>query len=132
MIGTYCGTDIPAVFVGQNDGNLTFYFHSDESGNDAGWKAWVTCDTNVGIFNKPEPQVNIFPNPAKNFVSVVSDVSMTSVELFNLNGMLLKRECIHGTETKFALGNLTPGLYLIKINGEKTTVVKKLTVTGRD
>ncbi len=131
LIGTYCGTDIPAVFVGQNDGNLTFYFHSDESGNDAGWKAWVTCDTNVGIYYKPKPKVNIFPNPAKNFVSVVSDVSMKSIELFNLNGMLLKRECIHGTETKFALRNLTPGLYLIKINGEKTTVVKKLTVTGR-
>ncbi len=42
-IGHYCGTDIPESFIGENDGSLTFKFHSDGSETHAGWKAIISC-----------------------------------------------------------------------------------------
>jgi PKD repeat protein len=44
LIGTYCGTDSPGTVEATNDdGALTFEFHSDYSVNESGWKALVSC-----------------------------------------------------------------------------------------
>ena len=44
LIGTYCGTDSPGTVEATNDdGALTFEFHSDYSVTESGWKAIVSC-----------------------------------------------------------------------------------------
>ena len=44
-IGIYCGTNSPGTVVATNDqGALTFQFHSDYSVNEAGWVTNITCE----------------------------------------------------------------------------------------
>jgi len=44
LIGTYCGTDSPGMIQATNDeGAITFEFHSDYSQTEAGWKALISC-----------------------------------------------------------------------------------------
>lgn len=44
LIGTYCGTDSPGTIEADNeDGALTFEFHSDYSVTESGWKAVISC-----------------------------------------------------------------------------------------
>lgn len=44
LIGTYCGTNSPGTIEASNDqGALTFQFHSDYSVNKSGWKAILSC-----------------------------------------------------------------------------------------
>jgi len=46
LIGTYCGTDSPGTIEASNDeGALTFQFHSDYSETRAGWKAAISCSS---------------------------------------------------------------------------------------
>ncbi len=132
LIGSYCGTEIPPQFVGQNNGSLTFRFHSDDSVNDWGWKAWVSCDTNVGIVNNKQLTATVFPNPAKSYVAVRCAVPLRSVELFTLSGQRIKTREVAAKEAKLELNGVAPGLYLLKINSAEGSTVKKLLVTGRD
>ncbi len=45
LIGQYCGTNSPGTVVATNqDGALTFIFHSDQSVTESGWKANVSCE----------------------------------------------------------------------------------------
>jgi len=45
LIGIYCGTDSPGTIVATNNqGALTFQFHSDYSVNEAGWVTNITCE----------------------------------------------------------------------------------------
>ncbi|MEZ5196283.1 MAG: hypothetical protein R2764_07780 [Bacteroidales bacterium] len=41
----YCGTNSPGIVMATNeDGALTFQFHSDQSVTESGWSANVGCD----------------------------------------------------------------------------------------
>lgn len=46
LIGEYCGTDSPGTVEANNDeGALTFEFHSDYSVTEPGWKAVISCSS---------------------------------------------------------------------------------------
>ncbi len=46
LIGEYCGTDSPGTIEADNeDGALTFEFHSDFSVTEPGWKAVISCSS---------------------------------------------------------------------------------------
>ena len=48
VIGVYCGTDSPGIKIATNDdGALTFQFHSDYSVTGQGWVASISCVTEV-------------------------------------------------------------------------------------
>ena len=45
LIGTYCGNDSPGTITATNDeGALTFEFHSDGLVNESGWEAVISCE----------------------------------------------------------------------------------------
>lgn len=64
-----------------------------------------------------ESTLHIYPNPANDQLSIEGD-GMLSVAVYDLLGQLmLEQQCPSGTSrVTLPVANLTPGMYLIKIN----------------
>ncbi len=128
LIGKYCGTQIPKTFVGSNEGSLTFYFHSNDTINLSGWKALITCDTNVGIVKYDKPELIMYPNPAINTVFIQTGEPMTILTITDISGQKLLYKRVSGNHISLALSNFSNGIYIIKIDTKTGTNSKKLII----
>ena len=83
----------------------------------------------TGITENTSLSVSLFPVPAKDKLFVeVSVKGMYDVEIYTLTGkqLLSKENCKETTE--ITTDNLLPGLYMIRINSESGTVVRRFVV----
>lgn len=76
-------------------------------------------------------QIDVYPNPALDKVSISSDtyaVRFSKVELYSSVGQKLKtREFINGkNKAQFDLSNLQAGIYFIKIHTEQGLILKRI------
>jgi glucose/arabinose dehydrogenase len=73
--------------------------------------------------------ISIYPNPVKNNL-IIHNYSETGVmTLYDLNGKLLREQIVVANAVQqIAVGNLKNGMYLLKIQNEKGTVIKKIFV----
>ncbi|NMH28113.1 DUF7619 domain-containing protein [Flavobacterium silvaticum] len=78
-----------------------------------------------GDFVKDE-SISIYPNPAKNKVTVKSENRIESVQLFDVQGRLLETVLETSTETKLDLSQRASGIYFMKINTTAGSAVKKV------
>ncbi len=76
---------------------------------------------------EPEKLVdwNVYPNPSSGQISWSSE-EVRQVEVYQLNGILLKKQLVQPSEKTMELSNFTDGLYLIRLSNEKKTVTKKI------
>ena len=73
-------------------------------------------------------EVNIFPNPATNQITIQSELTqIQSVSVYNAVGALVQRSAVQSLSVQLNL-NQPQGLFLVHIETEKGTVVKKLIV----
>jgi hypothetical protein len=73
-------------------------------------------------------KLSIYPNPAKNRLSIFSGFLFNTVEIFSLNGKKVfqdKNEATQSSELKF---NLDSGMYVLRISSEKNFEASKLLV----
>ncbi len=69
----------------------------------------------VGMEDLSALITRVYPNPASDFVTLVSRKEMEQVEVFNyLNQRVLVKEDIGSKTVKLSLGNLPRGLYLVR------------------
>ena len=71
-----------------------------------------------------EINLDIAPNPARDVVQVITDVSILSIELFDARGSMVSSS----GEAEIALGHLPRGLYFIHIRTRQGIAVRKLIV----
>jgi hypothetical protein len=72
---------------------------------------------------------DIYPNPAKNTINIVSyKTEMNTVEIYNLNGQLVYNKVLHSTTANLDVSNLVTGLYIITIKSDATTIKRKLAI----
>lgn len=71
-----------------------------------------------------EINLDIAPNPARDVVQVITDVSILSIELFDARGRMVSSS----GEAEIALGHLPRGLYFIHIRTRQGIAVRKLIV----
>lgn len=130
LIGRYCGSQLPESFVSTNiDGAVTFRFVSNSDINDTGWKAIISCDTNVGIPNHTESfAVKIYPNPASKQVNIESELFIEEITLRSMDGKLIFSALENSEKILLNLENTLPGLYILEtisghfINHQKLVV----------
>jgi hypothetical protein len=83
-------------------------------------------DTGTGIVDNQAQSINIYPNPASNYFAIGSDDNKTySVEIYNAIGYLMLKEAI-SMNRQIYIGNLPPGLYVVRINDELKPYLFKL------
>jgi hypothetical protein len=77
-------------------------------------------------------QVELFPNPAKEVVTLIcpdyKEGAQCEAEFVNAGGKVAKRIQLIGKSTIIDLDELNPGVYFVKIASESGTVIKKLVI----
>lgn len=74
------------------------------------------CTTGIGSENiSGEDWITIYPNPAKETITVQFHIPLISIQLTDLSGKLITEKQVNGaTETQWSLTDLSPGVYLLK------------------
>ncbi|MXN92662.1 T9SS type A sorting domain-containing protein [Flavobacterium sp. Sd200] len=121
LIGSYSGTEIPGPFTSTAaDRSLTFEFISDQGTVREGWSATVTCST-AGLKDSTFANLEYYPNPTNNNVTVSSTEGITGITVYNLAGQLLMDKKVSGTTADANIASFANGIYLFKVtNGTKT------------
>lgn len=71
---------------------------------------------------------SVFPNPATNFVNFSNNVNATvsSIQMFDLNGRVVKSLKVNATEGQVSIDDLATGVYMMKISTDAGSVTKKI------
>ena len=70
--------------------------------------------------------LQIYPNPTSNFVTISNDTSISSIELFDINGRKLYSEILSSKEVQINLEAYASGTYLVKVSSEGKQSIKKI------
>ena len=67
---------------------------------------------------RSKPFFKVYPNPASDFIHVYSEEEIQSLQLYHISGQLIRSEKTGKVkELDFPVEGITPGLYLLKLNG---------------
>jgi len=93
---------------------------------------WFTSGKNLIKYTpetnsiEKEINVNIYPNPSQNSITINTDVSITNLELYSLNlSKILEYTANHTTKQEIDISNLSSGTYFIKINDKFVKFVRE-------
>lgn len=82
-------------------------------------------NASIEDFGDEEQAVNIYPNPAHDFVVIESKVNSVA-GLFNINGQLVQSVILTETKTTMDISGLPGGLYIVKAMNDDGITQKKL------
>jgi CubicO group peptidase (beta-lactamase class C family) len=85
--------------------------------NDKIWEFVGNLQCNTTSLNEPEypeNQLRIFPNPGYDLLNIESDRPILKVEIYDINGKLMKTERVQSTKLFISISELPGGLFLIK------------------
>ncbi len=69
--------------------------------------------------------LNVYPNPAEERVNVVASCELGAVEIYSIDGHLVKTEDVEGTNATIEVGELPTGTYILNAAGKSTILLKK-------
>lgn len=81
-------------------------------------------DLTTGISDNNETGTAIYPNPATDMLNVISENAISKVEVFNVQGQLVK--ATNGTVSSLSISDLNSGVYFVKVITDKGTATHKL------
>ncbi|MEI6900071.1 MAG: T9SS type A sorting domain-containing protein, partial [Bacteroidota bacterium] len=81
----------------------------------------------LGVNNKQNPVVEIFPNPADKFV-VIKNLKDATLQVFNISGNLLVTKDHLSGQSKLDISELSNGLYLFKISDKGMDMTKRISI----
>ena len=80
--------------------------------------------SSINSFNKND--INIYPNPVNSWFKIDSENnSITSLEIFNIQGVLVKQETLQNG-SKVDVSSLGNGIYTLKVSTKSGFIIKKL------
>jgi glycosidase len=71
-------------------------------------------------------ELSVYPNPSSSRVFIQSSTDIKNLQLFNLQGKLLKQSQPQKENVEIDISNLPAGIYLLQISNGKTTYQEKL------
>jgi len=71
---------------------------------------------------------SVFPNPVKNVINFSNDANavVSSVQITDLNGRVIKTSNVNATEGQISVSDLATGMYMMKISTDQGIAVKKI------
>ena len=83
----------------------------------------------VGVKEVEETSVNIYPNPAKDFVKLSAQCSqLTAVKIYNCLGVLVEEIEVDSNEIEINTSGYSSGIYYISVEGNKSVKTERLIV----
>jgi len=125
-----------AVFNGHNGRNYKFYcIATDSIGLTEAQKltpdAVITITNAIKDVNKPAPQVQFYPNPAADFVTLnIINANNEDIEfnIYNSMGVLVKSEMLKQSFQQINIRDLSNGIYTVSIKSENLSDIRKLII----
>ncbi|TBX68376.1 T9SS type A sorting domain-containing protein [Flavobacterium silvisoli] len=73
-------------------------------------------------------KLNVYPNPSSNIVNVSNDVNaiISTIEMTDLNGRVVKTQNINATNGQVSIADLATGVYMMRIKTDQGSAVKKV------
>ena len=129
------GSDGLAEFVPFSNNNYTFNL-SISGQNDTTGSITVTEEDLIytieisgwnDILENPNASISVYPNPAHNYITIVTDDDYT-LALADLNGrIIIERNIINGNN-RLNLDSMKPGIYILKFNNGIRRSYKKIVI----
>ena len=86
----------------------------------------------TGIKDKRiDRKINIFPNPAKDFITIqMEEYNQSAIfEMFDIKGGIILTKTINSNESKIGIADLKPGLYMYRLrDNSKVLKIDKLII----
>jgi hypothetical protein len=79
----------------------------------------------MGIANYNFENASFFPNPASDNITITTREDNSEVDIYDITGELMRKETI-ATNGIISINDLSAGVYVIRISGEKTVYTGKL------
>ena len=95
-----------------------------------GYELWKYNETTVGIsdISNENNELLLFPNPAKDKVTISGIPIGSQIRITDLSGKLLQEFAIYETVSTINTSALREGIYLMTITSEKKSVSKKIII----
>lgn len=130
------GTELLSVGLAQGwtYNMASIFFNFDVDGATAGEKTYYFDDLAFGNAGLTTPEkelagVRVFPNPAVGQWTVTAEQTIEKVELYNLQGQLLRSVDSNGSRVEIDAEDLAPGAYVLHLQsgnrGERIAVLKQ-------
>lgn len=75
--------------------------------------------------------MNIWPNPAADYVNISADSDIQSVRVMDLQGRQVLNESCSGQNVSVNISSLSAGAYVVSIHTNGVVVSKPMIVTGK-
>jgi len=134
LLATLSGNQLPNPIVSPS-GKFYLLFSTNGTVRANGWEVYYEAN-NVGVNEETSfNNLNIYPNPAENwlnltFISQTSDNVLVSLE--TITGAEVYSQRITGNSGSYNhlmdLSGLTKGIYLLRLQSEEGSVVKKVVI----
>ncbi|MBQ0112363.1 MAG: T9SS type A sorting domain-containing protein, partial [Bacteroidales bacterium] len=90
------------------------------------WATWNAQNTALNEIQEREKQINIFPNPAKDKITIESATELESIEIKNILGITQKSLKVKGKKVTIPISDLEKGTYLVSIRTSEGNHTKKI------
>jgi hypothetical protein len=70
----------------------------------------------------------IYPNPAKEELTIISSTANNLISIYNLQGILVKQLYVTNTESKINIADLAIGMYVIEIKNKGNSNFQKFII----
>ncbi len=87
-----------------------------------------TVDSGLKEHSNLERSVNLYPNPAKEFVTIDSESNILRIEVYNVLNQLIETKSANSKTLTLDLKSYTSGTYFAKITTDLGTTTKKFVV----
>jgi|GEM_PF-2094862 len=96
----------------------------------SGLSNWIDVTTKnaTGISNSNCLKLNIFPNPASEYLTVEGTSKGTEIKLVNLSGRLVQHSVTQGDNERISLKGITQGIYFVVVENEGRQITGKVMV----
>ena len=88
----------------------------------------ITISNGLGIDVYLAANVNIYPNPADDFLKVSSDNIINEINIFSIDGRMVYCNNVSQNETIIDLTSLNKGAYIVRMILDKEVVVRRVVV----
>lgn len=123
------GTTVPGPFTSTDpSGAITVRFISDGGVTGNGWNVNFSCKVlAVEDINIKNNSIDIYPNPAKNMITLSSKERLKGYKIYDEAGrLIISDSSLKGNKKEVDLSSIQTGNYVITIETEKQTINKKL------
>jgi hypothetical protein len=80
----------------------------------------------IKLFNKVTNQITIYPNPAKDVITISGLQGKGQLQLTNMQGDVLMQQNVQAQSMVINLSTFANGTYILKYLNNKTTTIQKL------